>query len=192
MNASPTAFLELARCRRSVRRYRPDPVHNDILLRCLEAARLAPSSCNSQPWTFIVVDDPELKNQVADLTADRFLPLNHFTKQAPVIVVVVVEKQNLSARFGAIAKDRPLAWIDMGAAVEHFCLQAAAEGVGSCILGWFKERPLKTLLQIPAGKRIGLLVTLGYPEGSLQRPKDRKDLAEMARCNTYQEPWTHD
>ena len=87
-------FLSLVRRRRSVRKYRPDPVEKKKILRCLEAARMAPSACNAQPWTFIVVDDPQLKNALADMTNDPWLPLNRFVRQAPVHVVVVVEKPN--------------------------------------------------------------------------------------------------
>jgi nitroreductase len=75
-------FLDLARKRQSVRGYTARPVEDVKIERCLEAARLAPSACNSQPWTFIVVDDADIKNRLADLTADRWLPLNHWTKQA--------------------------------------------------------------------------------------------------------------
>ncbi len=73
-------FLSLVKARQSVRGYLPSPVERDKLERCLEAARLAPSACNAQPWTFIVVDNAGIKDQLADLTADRWLPLNHWTK----------------------------------------------------------------------------------------------------------------
>jgi len=191
MTIDARGFLHLVQARRSVRSYRPEPVDPAVITRCLEAARLAPSACNSQPWTFIVVDEPARKNEVADLTTDRLLPLNHFTRQAPILVVVVVEKQNLSARFGAVAKKRPLAWIDMGIAVEHFCLQAAAEGLGTCILGWFKERQIKSLLRIPSTKRIGLLITLGHPVDDRVPPKVRKDMETVACRNRYEGARSH-
>ena len=119
-------FLELVQLRQSVRAYRPAPVEKEKITRCLEAARLAPSACNAQPWTFIVVDDASIKNRLADLTADRWLPLNHWTKQAPVHVVLVVEATNLTSRLGAWFKQRDFAWMDVAIAAEHFCLQAAA------------------------------------------------------------------
>ncbi|MFC1764625.1 nitroreductase family protein [Planctomycetota bacterium] len=186
MTEDPLDFLTLVRQRQSVRGYRPDPVNSEAIYRCIEAARLAPSACNSQPWTFIVVDDIKLKNEIADLAADRVLSLNHFTKQAPVIVVIVVEPANLSARFGAALKARPLPWIDLGIVAEHFCLQATAEGLGTCLLGWFKEKPIKRLLGIPANKRIGLLITLGHPTDDRIRTKQRKDVATITRHNAYQ------
>ena len=178
-------FLDLVRRRQSVRGYAPRPVEKAKIERCLEAARMAPSACNSQPWTFIVVDDVDLKNRLADLTADRWLPLNHWTKQAPVHVAVVVEQANLTARIGAKVKKRDFSWIDLGIAAEHFCLQAAADGLGTCMLGWFKEDKARDLLNIPAGKRLGLIITLGYPADGRIRPKIRKNMSRMVRWNRY-------
>jgi nitroreductase len=178
-------FLALVRKRQSVRGYAPRPVEPAKIERCLEAARLAPSACNSQPWTFIVVNETALKNQLADLTADRWLPLNHWTKQAPVHVAVVVEHAKLSARIGARIKKKDFPWIDLGIAAEHFCLQAAAEGLGTCMLGWFNEERARDLLQIPSDKRLGLIMTLGYPADETIRPKIRKELIRLVRWNRY-------
>ncbi|MGD9216944.1 MAG: nitroreductase family protein, partial [Desulfobacteraceae bacterium] len=171
--------------RQSVRGYSPQPVERDQIEQCLEAARLAPSACNSQPWTFVVVDDPQLKNRLADLTADRWLPLNHWTKQAPVHVAIVVERAKLTARMGAKVKKRDFSWIDLGIAAEHFCLQAAALGLGTCMLGWFKENQVRELLDIPPAKRVGLIITLGYPADTRLRPKLRKEMAKIVRWNRY-------
>ena len=178
-------FLDLVRRRQSVRGYTPRPVEKEKIQRCLEAARLAPSACNAQPWTFIVVDDADLKNRLADLTADRWLPLNHWTKQAPVHVAVVVEQAGLTARIGAKVKKKSFPWIDLGIAAEHFCLQAAADGLGTCMLGWFKEDKARDLLNIPDGKRLGLIITLGYPADDAIRPKSRKDISRVVRWNRY-------
>lgn len=182
---TPSDFLSLVRTRQSVRGYSSKPVEKDKLERCLEAARLAPSACNAQPWTFIVVDDPDLKNQLADLTADRWLPLNHWTKQASIHVVIVVESANLTSRIGARVKQRDFPWIDVGIAAEHFCLHAAAEGLGTCMLGWFKEDKVRKLLHIPPNKRVGLIITLGYPADHHIRPKIRKAMGKIICWNQY-------
>lgn len=178
-------FLDLVQKRQSVRRYSPQPVEKEKVERCLEAARMAPSACNAQPWTFIVVDDAALKNQLADLTADRWLPLNHWTKLAPVHIVIVVESANLTSRIGAKVKKRDFPWIDVGIAAEHFCLQAAAQGLGTCMLGWFKEDKVRELLKIPTSKRVGLIITLGYSSDINIRPKIRKKMTQMVRWNLY-------
>ena len=87
-------FLSLASRRQSDRAFDPQrPVEKEKLQRILEAACIAPSACNSQPWHFIVVDDPELKNRVADATSNRVLGMNHFTKQAPVHIWLVDQGQ---------------------------------------------------------------------------------------------------
>lgn len=182
---NPSDFLTLVKSRQSVRGYSNRPVERDKIEHCLEAARLAPSACNAQPWSFVVVTDPVIRNQLADLTADRWLPLNHWTKQAPVHVVIVIERQNLTSRLGAAVKDRDFAWMDVGIAAEHFCLQAAAEGLGSCMLGWFKEKEVKTLLQIPMARRIGLIITLGYPVSEAIRLKIRKAMDDLVSWNRY-------
>ncbi len=178
------SFLELCRKRQSVRRYREERVAREKIERCLEAARLAPSACNSQPWRFIIVDDPELKNQVASATFSRVVPFNRFTIKSPVIVVLVIEPGNISSRFGGLIKDRQFNLLDAGITAEHFCLQATQEGLGTCIIGWFDEKKIKDILDIPSGKRIGLLISLGYP-GDRLREKDRKHMEEIRSYNSY-------
>ena len=107
-------FLSLASRRQSDRAFDPQrPVEKEKLQRILEAACIAPSACNSQPWHFIVVDDPELKNRVADATSNRVLGMNHFTKQAPVHILVVEERPNLTAGIGSWIKDKNFSHLDL-------------------------------------------------------------------------------
>lgn len=154
--------------------------------RCLEAARLAPSASNSQPWKFIVVNDPELVMKVAKETIGPLSTFNNFVPEAPVILAVVIEKMKVFTKIGASIQDREYPLIDIGIAAEHFCLQAAEEGLGTCMLGWFNEKPIKELLKIPKEKRIGLLITLGYaPDDYRLREKIRKKPEEMISFNFY-------
>src|SRR5512145_993384 len=101
-----TELMDLFRTRQSVRAYSERPVEKDKLLRCLEAARIAPSACNAQPWKFIVIDNPPLKNAIADQTSSKVLGMNHFTKQAPVHVAIVRERANFSSSMGQVLKDK--------------------------------------------------------------------------------------
>lgn len=179
-----TDFLELVNERQSDRKYHDKPVEEEKLNRCLEAARLAPSACNAQPWKFIVVNDPALKNSLAEQTTGKLVPINHFTRQAPVHVVLVMEKPNLTSRFGELIKDKKYTLMDVGIAASHFCLQAAAEGLGTCMIGWFNESGVRKLLDIPGGKRPMLIITLGYPAGR-KRQKRRKAPAEIISYNSY-------
>ncbi len=177
-------FLKLVNKRQSDRKYLDKPVEEDKLLRCLEAARLAPSACNAQPWTFIVVNQPDLKNAIAEQTFGKLIPINHFTKQAPLIVVIVMEKPNISSRFGEIVKDKKYTLMDVGIAASHFCLQAASEELGTCMIGWFNEEKVRKLLNISKNKRPMLIITLGYPAGQT-RQKRRKKVDEIIRYNNY-------
>lgn len=162
------------------------PVEAEKLERCLEAARLAPSASNSQPWRFVVVTEPELVKQVAKETHGPMASFNTFADQAPVIVAIVIEKMKAIAQVGAYLKDREFPLIDIGIAAEHFCLQATEEGLGTCMLGWFQEKPIKKLLHVPENKRIGLLITLGYaPDDYPHREKKRKGMEEVVKFNSY-------
>ena len=174
-------LLDLIQKRQSDRQYEARPVDRELVVKCLEAARLAPSACNSQPWKFVVVDEPQLVLQVGDAAAG--MGMNKFAKEVPVIVAVVLEKMNLTARIGSVIKDKEYSLLDMGIAVEHFCLQAAELGLGTCIMGWFDEKKVKKLLGIK-NKRVPLLITLGYPAGETRR-KIRKSLDDMSSWNKY-------
>jgi nitroreductase len=178
--------LQLIRQRHSVRHYLDKPVETDKLARLIEAVRLAPSACNSQPWKLILVNDPELKNRVASATFSKAISFNRFALQAPVIAVLVVEKPPLSEQIGALIKQREFPLIDIGIAAAHFCLQATELGLGTCMLGWFDEQAVKRLLHIPRKTRIGLLITLGYAAADApQREKKRKPAEEMSGFNDY-------
>jgi len=178
-------FQWLVNNRQSVRGYKPDMVEKEKLERILEAGRLSPSACNAQPWKFIVVDNPELKNKIADATSNRVIGINHFTKQAPVHIVVVMEPANFNSNFGSLVKDKNLPLIDIGIAAAHLCLQATAEGLGTCILGWFNERTIRKLLDIPKSKRVILVITLGYASIEEIREKKRKTVNEVVSINKY-------
>jgi nitroreductase len=181
-----TPFADLIRTRQSVREYQPRPVADDNLQRLIEAVRLAPSASNSQPWRLIIVNDPELKDRVARAAYSPLITFNRFALQAPVIAVLTIERPGLVTRIGARLKNREFPLIDIGIAAEHFCLQAAELGLGTCMIGWFDEDEVKRVLRIPAGTRVGLLISLGYaPEGYPLRRKIRKTTAEMSRFNTY-------
>lgn len=174
-------LLELINKRQSDRKYSSTPVDRQLIIKCLEAARLAPSTCNSQPWKFVVVDSPELLPSMASAASGT--GMNKFAHQCPVIVAVVLEKMNLTARIGSVIKDKEYSLLDVGIAVENFCLQAAELGLGTCILGWFDEKKVRKLLGI-GNKRVPLLITLGYAEGET-RNKIRKSLDDMSCWNTY-------
>lgn len=179
-------LLELVNIRQSDRKYIEKEVEKEKLERCLEAARLAPSASNSQPWTFIVVDEPELKDKVARKTFGPAKTFNKFVPQAPVIIAIVLEKPKITTELGGRVKKKEWPLIDIGIAAEHLCLQAAEDGLGTCMLGWFDEQSIKKLLQIPQSNTIPLLITLGYtPDDYKLRKKVRNKFEKVVKWNSY-------
>lgn len=185
MTQDISEFYKIVDKRQSCRKFDTEKtVERLVINRILDAARQAPSACNAQPWHFIVIDDPELKNKVADAASARLLGMNHFTKQAPVHIVVVEEKVNITSGIGGMVKDKHFAFLDIGIAAAHICLAAESEGLGSCILGWFSENKMKKLLNVPDNKRIVLDIIIGYPAQPL-REKKRKGFDEIVSYNGY-------
>ena len=176
-------FLELVKARQSDRAYDKNrPVEPEKLERILEAARLAPSACNAQPWKFVVVTDPELAIKVGKASAG--LGMNKFAKDAPVHILIVEESMNITSLLGSKIKDKYFPLVDIGIAASHICLAAESEGLGSCILGWFDEKGIKELVGIPQKKRLLLDITIGY---SLKpkKPKVRKAKEKVVAYNKY-------
>ncbi len=179
-------LLDIIRHRRSIRRYLDKPVERDKIMLCLEAARLAPSTCNSQPWKFIVVDDRELKDRLCRAAFSGIYSVMSFAGKAPVIVAVVSEKARFLARIGSLFRGTNFYLIDIGIATEHFVLQAEELGLGTCWLGWFNEGAVKSILNVPKDRRIDILIALGYYDREkIGRPHKREPMSQIASFNSY-------
>ncbi len=179
-------FRELIERRQSVRRYTNQPVEKEKIQQLIEAVHLAPSACNSQPWKLIIVDDPDLRSEVAQATFSKPLAFNKFAVEAPLIAVFVIEKAKLVAQIGGSIKNQEYPQYDIGIAAEHFCLQATELGLGTCMIGWFNEKRIQELLHIPKKRKVGLVITFGYaPIGYKQRKKIRKPIEEICGFNRY-------
>ena len=180
------AILDVIRHRKSIRHFQDRPVEREKIMMCLEAARLAPSACNSQPWKFVIVDDRELKDRLCDAAFGGIYAMNYFCKQAPVIVVVVSERVKFLAMIGGLFRGTKYYLIDIGIAGEHFVLQAEELGLGTCWIGWFNERAVKSILNIPQHKKIDILIALGYYDTERVRSKhSREPLNKIASFNSY-------
>ena len=177
-------MLEMIIRRQSDRKYSDKPVENEKLERIIEAGRMAPSACNSQPWKFIIVTDPALLRDLGEAASEKLLGMNSFVDQAPALIVIVREQPNFSSKIGGTVKRKDYSHIDIGIATENICLQAIAEGIGSCILGWFDEKKVRKILGIPSSKRVELLLTLGYSL-SEHREKKRKPKEVTVSYNKY-------
>ena len=178
------SFSELVCQRQSDRAYLDKPVETKKLDRILETARLAPSACNSQPWKFIVVTDPDKRMQVAEATASKLLSMNHFTRQAPVQLIVIEESGNFTSNVGGWVAGKHYPHIDLGIVAAHITLAATDEGLGSCIIGWCDEKKVQKALDIPRNKRVMLVILLGYSAQPL-REKKRKTMEEIVSYEKY-------
>ncbi|MBR8712647.1 nitroreductase family protein [Porphyromonas levii] len=179
---------ELVEARQSDRKYDPSrTIEREVIERILECARLAPSGTNSQPWHFVVVDEPELRDKVASAVSSTLLGgMNKFAYSAPVLIVMVEEPANVEGKAGSILLRRHLPAYDLGIAASYITLAATEEGLGSCIMGWLNQRKLRNILGVPKRKNIPLVIALGY---SLQekRDKKRKPIEEIRSYNSYKE-----
>ena len=178
-------FLELAKRRQSCRAYAETPVKREDLISCLEAARLAPSACNSQPWRYIAVTENELAQEMAGCVYDGVVPINRFAKQVGTFVVVIERPITLANRIVKNIKDQKYAQMDIGLSVANFCLQACELGLGTCIMGWFNERKIKKLLGIPKDMKVRLVIAVGYPKNDEIREKKRLDFDKNISFEKY-------
>jgi nitroreductase len=172
-------FIELVRKRRSTRKYLQKALPREIIDQCLEAAHLAPSACNAQPWYFIVVDDEKVKNELADIAFSGIYATNTFAKKAPVLIVVLTNQSNYIAKMGSFFRNIKYSLIDIGIACDHLTLQAEELGVGTCWLGWFNEKGVKKFLNLPKSTKIDVMIGMGYPEKVFEKKKKRKSLEEI-------------
>ncbi len=177
-------MLSLITSRQSDRSYSDRPVEREKVERLVEAARLSPSACNAQPWKFIVVDERDMVAQIAAAASARALGMNRFVSEVPLFIAIVRERANFTSIIGSKIKEKDYSLMDIGIASAMITLQAAAEGLGSCILGWFNEKEVKSILGVPRSKRIELLIAVGYPAKE-QRQKKRKPHAEVISFNGY-------
>jgi len=173
------AFLDLVKKRQSTRKYLSTPVPRDVLERCLEAARLAPSACNSQAWRFIVVQDPVLRERLAQKAFSGMYAMNSFAKEAPVLVVVVTERSKYMAQVAGATRGTQYNLVDIGIVCEHFILQATEEGLGTCWLGWFDQKGAREALGFSKKDSLDIMISVGFPADE-QRAKARKLASEMS------------
>lgn len=163
-------FYDVIKKRHSIRKYKPDAVEEDKLNRLLEAARLAPSGKNGQPWRFIVVRNAELKKALVKPCRDQA-----FIAEAPVVIVGCANEDESYQKQGNYMKSWP---IDLAIAFDHLMLAATVEGLGTCWIGAFDEKEIKKALNIPEHLRVVGLTPVGYADGE-PKPKPRKPLQEI-------------
>jgi len=196
--------------RRSIRKFKPDPVSDELLLQLLESARLAPSGSNTQPWRFIVVKDAETRQKLQEASYNQ-----RHVGQAPVVIACCADIKAFgefperideliavgalpektrevfvpSLKKGGMSAD--IKWHLLIAAtgntdiaIEHIALQAVELGLGTCWVRWFDDNKVKEILEIPKNIEIIALIPVGYPaENPPQRP--RFDLEKIVYYEKY-------
>lgn len=169
------SFLEIAKQRQSCRAYDESRgVEQEKLDAILEAVRLAPSACNGQPYKITVCRGRTAEEVAAATTG---MGMNKFAAQAPVLLVVSEMPYVKSAALGAKVKNNDYRSIDIGIAAAYLTAEAAAQGLGTCILGWFDDQKIRNLCALEHPVR--LVITLGYAKDDAVRPKKRKDLSVL-------------
>ena len=169
--------------RTSCRAYQPTPVLEAHLMQILEAARLAPSACNQQPWRFAVVREPDLKRRIVE---EGFLPGIKMTwaMDAPVQVVIGMERSFVTHRLAASVSGVDYPWVDVGIAGEHLVLAATELGLGTCWIGWIRPRVVARVVGWPRTVKPVVVITVGYasdPGAATPPASRRKPLAELVR-----------
>jgi nitroreductase len=161
--------------RRSIRKYKSDPVEKGKLERILEAGRLSPSAVNKQPWHFIVVRDPSVRESLRASYGQSWFV------NAPLIIVVCADPSSAWVR-----RDGEEFWkVDAAIALQDMILCATEEGLGTCWIGAFSEEPARRVLKIPEKIRIAAMTPLGYADESKEPVSDRKPLKKI----THYEYW---
>ncbi len=178
-------FLNIAMNRRSVRDFSDKPVPREDVLKCVEAASLAPSAHNVQPWRYTIVDEPALKDELCDKAFSGIFFMNRFARKAPVLIVVTAEPDAVADRLGKIVLGLQYFLLDIGASIEHLLLQASDLGLGSCWLGWYSEKGVKKALGIPKDKKVVSLICLGHPAKTEAAEKRRKPLEDIVSFNGF-------
>jgi nitroreductase len=181
------AIMDIIRHRRSIRLFLDKPVEREKILRCLEAARLAPSAVNLQPWKFIVVDDKKTGEKLFQASFRGIYFFNQWASKVPVFVVVVIDKHGLISNLIGIMRDTLRALLDIGIATEHFILQAEEVGLGTCWMGGFDEKGVKRILDIPGNKKVAAIIALGYPDSTeIIKEQERRKLEEISAFNSWE------
>jgi nitroreductase len=157
--------------RKSVRAFQDKDVPEDVLLRLLNAARLAPSAGNRQEWRFVVVRDPATRRKLAAAARNQT-----FVGEAPVVLACCAETDGHRMTCGQLCYP-----IDVAIAMDHLSLCAVAEGLGTCWIGAFHEQQVKETLGIPEEVRVVGLMPLGYPRDPGPAEKKRLPLEAIVK-----------
>lgn len=178
MQESP--FIGLVKRRTSCRAYVPEPVPRGHLELMLEAARLAPSACNKQPWRFAVVEDGAVRRRLVDEAFLAGIPMR-WAADAGAIVALGMERSAVTHKVAPRVSGVDYPLLDLGIAGEHLVLQAEELGLGTCWIGWIKPKEVRRIVGWPRGIEPVGLVTVGWPAPGGRMARPRRPLEEMVK-----------
>ena len=184
----PSPLDAIIRARRSVRAYESRPVPASDIRAICEAARLAPSACNSQTWRFIAVTRSKTISRICNEAMRPVIP-NRWLAQAPLIIVGCAKLDIVANRIGSRITGTEYFQIDMGIAMEHMVLKATELGLGSCWIGWFKEKQVRELLSIPEKIKVCALLAVGYPKETETKNRSRKPMEKIVFSESWGRPF---
>ena len=178
--------MESIENRRSIRKYKNTPIENDLILKLIRSASLAPSGSNTQPWHYIIIDNPDLKEKIANNSHDQSWMLS-----APIFIVCVADiKSRIKNEDNLFLDEKSESFElkqiirDTAISIQQLVLEAVDNGLGTCWVAWFKQDVLRPILRIPNDKFVVGIITVGYADESpKQRP--RKKIEELIHKNTW-------
>ena len=168
-------FLELAGRRQSCRKYLDKPVEREKIIKCMEAARVAPSACNSQPYKLHIVTKnyPKLEQLRKCL---QHMGMNRFLNEVNNYIVIEQVDGNATVKIGEKMFKNDLNSIDIGLMISHITFQALDEGLSTCIIGAFRKEKILQAMDFSASQTIRAVIAIGYAsEKEVIRNKVRKD-----------------
>ena len=177
-----STIIEIIKKRHSTRDFKDKAIGRQMIFSIVEAARLSPSACNAQPWRFVVVTDKSLLKDIVYKGMGGVVP-NKWALSASVIIVGCAVLNLLTHRIGETVKGIHYHQIDMGIAMEHMVLRATEMGLGTCWIGWFKERKIKKILNIPKDWKIISLLAMGYSQKESSSDTSRLDIDNILFFN---------
>ena len=177
-------FDEILETRRSVRSFRSRPVSKEDVLAICEAARIAPSACNSQTWRFIAVSNPITIKRLCKEAMRPIIP-NRWLEQAPLVFIGCSQLDIIANRIGTRISGIEYYQVDLGIAMEHMVLKATDLGLGTCWIGWFAEEKIKEILGIPKTIKVSAMLAVGYSNETTPKNRSRKSMDKIL----FSEKW---
>jgi nitroreductase len=173
-------FINLVKQRTSCRSYDPKPIPKEHLELMLEAARLAPSACNKQPWRFVVVEEEAVRMRLIEEAFLAGIQMK-WAAHAGAIIALGMEKSAITHKIAPKISGVNYPLLDLGIAGEHLVLQAEELGLGTCWIGWIRPKEVRRIVDWPRSVEPVSLITVGWPASEERKIRPRLSMDEMAR-----------